>query len=146
MTTEKKDFLVELGTEELPPKALRELELAFKAGVEKGLAEAALTHGEVQSFATPRRLALYVKKLVSRQADQDVKRRGPPVSASFDASGQPTRAATAFAESCGVAIDALQKLDEGKGQFLFYIGKKAGTNAVELLPKIVQASLDALPI
>ena len=144
--TEKKDFLVELGTEELPPKALRELELAFLAGIHKGLAEAALSHGEIQSFATPRRLAVYVKKLVARQADQDVKRRGPPVSASFDAAGQPTRAASAFAESCGVAVDTLQKLDEGKGQFLFYIGKKAGTDAVELLPKIVQASLDALPI
>jgi len=143
---EKRDFLVELGTEELPPKALRELELAFLAGVGKGLADASLTHGEIQSFSTPRRLAVFVKRLVSRQADQDVKRRGPPVSASFDTAGQPTRAATAFAESCGVAVDALQKLDEGKGQFLFYIGKKAGTHAVELLPKIVQASLDALPI
>jgi glycyl-tRNA synthetase beta chain len=143
---EKRDFLVEVGTEELPPKALRELELAFAGGVRKGLAEANLSHGEVQSFATPRRIAVLVKRLPSRQPEQDVKRRGPPVSASFDATGQPTRAATAFADSCGVAIAALQRLDEGKGQFLFYIGKKAGTQTVELLPRIVQASLDALPI
>ena len=143
---EKRDFLVEVGTEELPPKALRELELAFLAGVRKGLAEANLSHGDMQSFATPRRIAVLVKRLPSCQPEQDLKRRGPPVSASFDANGQPTRAASAFADSCGVAVDALQRLDEGKGQFLFYIGKKAGTNTVELLPRIVQASLDALPI
>jgi glycyl-tRNA synthetase beta chain len=143
---EKRDFLVEVGTEELPPKALRELELAFLDGVRKGLTEANLSHGDVQSFATPRRIAVLVKRLLSRQPEQDLKRRGPPVSASFDASGQPTRAASAFADNCGVAVDALQRLDEGKGHFLFYIGKKAGTNTVELLPRIVQASLDALPI
>jgi glycyl-tRNA synthetase beta chain len=146
MTFEKKDFLVELGTEELPPTALRGLELAFASGVQSGLEKAGLTHSGLVSYATPRRLAVWVKKLVSRQPDQDIKRRGPPVSASFDASGQPTRAATAFAESCGVAVEALQKLEEGKGTFLFFIGTKAGAAATELLPSIVQASLDALPI
>ena len=144
--SEKRDFLVEVGTEELPPKALRELELAFVAGVRKGLIEVHLSHGDVQSFATPRRIAVLVKRLVSQQSEQDVRRKGPPVAAAFDAAGQPTRAASAFAESCGVAIEALQKLEEGKGTFLFYIGKKAGANTVELLPRIVQASLDALPI
>jgi glycyl-tRNA synthetase beta chain len=146
MTVAQKDFLVELGTEELPPTALRGLELAFASGVQSGLDKAGLTHSGLVSYATPRRLAVWVKKLVARQPDQDIKRRGPPVSASFDASGQPTRAATAFAESCGVAVDALQKLDEGKGTFLFFIGTKAGAAATELLPSIVQASLDALPI
>jgi len=143
---EKRDFLVEVGTEELPPKALRELELAFAGGLEKGLQEASLTHSGLQSFATPRRIAVQVKRLVSQQPTQDVKRRGPPVTAAFDASGQPTRAALAFAESCGVAVDALQRLDEGKGQFLFFIGTKPGMKTTELLPRIVQASLDALPI
>ncbi len=143
---EKRDFLVEVGTEELPPKALRELELAFAAGVKKGLDDAHLSHGEAQSYATPRRIAVLVKRLASRQPEQDVRRKGPPVSAAFDAAGQPTRAASAFAESCGVPIEALQRLDEGKGTFLFYIGKKAGTNTVDLVPRIVQASLDALPI
>jgi glycyl-tRNA synthetase beta chain len=143
---ERRDFLVEVGTEELPPKALRELELAFAEGVTKGLGAAGLAHGDVQSFATPRRIAVLVKRLASRQPEQNIKRRGPPVTAAFDASGQPTRAATAFAESCGVPASELQKLEEGKGQFLFYIGKKPGTDAVALLPGIVQASLDALPI
>jgi len=143
---ERRDFLVEIGTEELPPKALRELELAFAAGVRKGLDEAGLAHGDVQSFATPRRIAVLVKRLASRQPEQNVKRRGPPVNASFDAAGQPTRAAAAFADSCGVPVASLQKLDEGKGQFLFFIGTKPGTDTVELLPGIVRSALDALPI
>ena len=146
MSETKRDFLVEVGTEELPPKALRELELAFVAGVRKGLTAANLSHGDVESFATPRRIAVLVKRLAPQQPEQDVRRKGPPVTAAFDAAGQPTRAATAFAESCGVPIETLQKLEEGKGTFLFYIGKKTGTKAVDLLPKIVQASLDALPI
>jgi glycyl-tRNA synthetase beta chain len=87
-----------------------------------------------------------VKRLVARQPDQNIKRRGPPVSASFDGAGQPTRAALAFAESCGVTVDALQKLDEGKGQFLFFIGTKPGAAVTELLPQIVHSSLEGLPI
>jgi glycyl-tRNA synthetase beta chain len=146
MTAEKQDFLVELGTEELPPTALRGLELAFASGVQTGLDKAGLIHGDIVSFATPRRLAVWVKQLIARQPDQDIKRRGPPVNAAFDGAGQPTRAALAFAESCGVAVDALQRLDEGKGSFLFFIGTKPGAAATELLPQIVQTSLDALPI
>jgi len=145
MTVEQ-DFLVELGTEELPPTALRGLEQAFAAGVVAGLQKAGLAHGDVASFATPRRLAVIVKKLVERQPDQDIKRRGPPVNASFDGAGQPTRAALAFAESCGVPVDALQKLDEGKGSLLFFIGTKPGAAVAGLLPQIVQTSLDGLPI
>src|SRR5512141_595572 len=102
MSVGKRDFLVELGTEELPPTALRGLELAFASGVQAGLGKASLTHSDIVSFATPRRLAVLVKRLVARQPDQDIKRRGPPVNAAFDGAGQPTRAATAFAESCGV--------------------------------------------
>jgi glycyl-tRNA synthetase beta chain len=146
MTVERHDFLVELGTEELPPVALRGLELAFASGVQNGLDKAGLTHGDIISYATPRRLAVVVRRLVARQPDQDIKRRGPPVSAAFDGAGQPTRAALAFAESCGVSVDALQKLDEGKGSFLFFIGTKPGAAVTELLPGIVQASLDGLPI
>ena len=126
MKIERHDFLVELGTEELPPKALRGLEEAFASGVRTGLDKVFLEHGDVVSYATPRRLAVWVKKLAARQPEQDLKRRGPPVNASFDAAGAPTRAALAFAESCGTTVDALQRLDEGKGTFLFFIGKKAG--------------------
>ena len=140
------DFLVEIGTEELPPKALRGLEESFASGVRNGLDKAALEHGEIVSFATPRRLAVLVQRLASRQPDQDLKRKGPPLSAAFDASGAPTRAALAFAESCGTTVDALQRIEEGKGKFLFFVGVKPGALVGELIPGIVKAALDALPI
>jgi len=146
MSVERHDFLVEIGTEELPPKALRGLEEAFAAGVRSGLDKALLEHGEVLSYATPRRLAVLVRKLAARQPDQDLKRRGPPVSAAFDAAGAPTRAALAFAQSCGAGVEQLQRLDEGKGTFLFFIGTKPGATAAELVPGVVKAALDSLPI
>lgn len=146
MKVERSDFLVEIGTEELPPKALRGLEQAFAASLLAGIDKAGLAHGELVSFATPRRLAVWVKKLAARQPEQAIKRRGPPVSASFDAAGAPTRAALAFAESCGATVEGLQKLDEGKGIFLFFTGTKPGATAADLLPGLVRAALEALPI
>ena len=115
-TAAQRDLLVELGTEELPPKALRTLEQALVAGIGAGLDKAGLLHGELRlhhAAATggareaPRR----------RPPVQTVKRRGPPLAAAFDAAGEPTRAARAFAESCGVDVGALERLDEGKGEF-----------------------------
>jgi len=146
MKLERRDFLVEIGTEELPPRALALLQEAFRAGIETGLDKAGLVHGTIAGFATPRRLAVRVRRLASQQPEQHLKRRGPPVSAAFDATGQPTRAALAFADSCGASIEALQRLDEGKGMFLFFVGSRHGERAVDLLPGIVQAALDALPI
>ena len=140
------DFLVELGTEELPPLALPELERAFAAGIDKGLADAGLAHGGLKSFASPRRLAVLVRELSAQQPDQQIRRRGPPLNAAFDAVGQPTRAALAFAESVGVAVEALGRVREGKGEFLFHEGSRAGAPTPTLLPAIVQASLEALPI
>jgi glycyl-tRNA synthetase beta chain len=146
MTQLHRDFLVEIGTEELPPKALRTLEQAFVAGITAGLDKAGLTHGGAMGFATPRRLAVLVRRLAARQPLQHLKRRGPPVASAFDSLGGPTRAALAFAASCATSVEALQRLDEGKGSFLFFIGTKAGEEAVQVLPGIVQAALDALPI
>ena len=83
MTVERRDFLVEVGTEELPPKSLRALELAFAAGVRSGLEGAGLQFKALVSYATPRRLAVWVKKLAAQQPQQDIKRRGPPVSAAL---------------------------------------------------------------
>jgi glycyl-tRNA synthetase beta chain len=99
MRAEQRDFLVEIGTEELPPKALLELSQAFLAGLQAGLLQAGLSHGEMRPFATPRRLAVWVKRLAARQPEQNLKRRGPAVNAAFDAAGNPTRAALAFAQS-----------------------------------------------
>ena len=144
--SDKRDFLVEVGTEELPPKALRALEQAFAGALTAGLAKAGLRHGELKSFATPRRLAVLVRKLAARQPDQKIERRGPPVNAAFDAEGLPTRAAQAFAASCKASIEELQRREEAKGTFLYYVGVKAGSPAMELLPGLVRDALDALPI
>ena len=140
------DFLVEIGTEELPPKALLSLQDAFVAALRAALEKAGLGHGEIKGFATPRRLAVRVLRLAAAQPEQHLKRRGPPLSGAFDAAGAPTRAALAFAESCGTTVEALQRLDEGKGSFLFFVGARPGQAAIALLPGIVQAALDQLPI
>jgi glycyl-tRNA synthetase beta chain len=141
------DFLVELGTEELPPKALLTLSNAFRDGLVQRIDAAGLTHGAVEAFATPRRLALRVRKLAAEQAPQKVQRRGPPVKAAFDAQGQPTRAATAFAQSCGVDLAELGRETDPKGnEYLSYSGIKAGAQTVALLPGFVTEALEALPI
>ena len=146
MRAQRSDFLVEIGTEELPPKTLLTLQQAFVSALGAGLDKAALAHGELAGFATPRRLAVWVKRLALEQPEQHLKRRGPPVSAAFDAAGQPTRAALAFAESCGTTVAALERHDEGKGSFLYFAGTRPGERAVTLLPGLVQAALEQLPI
>jgi glycyl-tRNA synthetase beta chain len=146
MSTAARDFLIEIGTEELPPKALLTLAQALVAGVGAGLGKAGLGHGEVAGFATPRRLAVLVKRLAAQQPAQHLRRRGPPLSAAFDADGAPTRAAVAFAEGCGTSVGALERLEEPKGTFLYFVGTRAGEPAVKLLPGVVQTALEQLPI
>jgi len=141
-----RDFLVEIGTEELPPKSLFALAAAFADGIERGLKDAGLAYGAVGHYATPRRMAVRVRQLAGRQPDRAVERRGPPVKAAFDAQGAPTQAASAFARSCGVEVGALERLETPKGSWLVHRGTEAGAPTVRLLPDIVQASLDALPI
>ncbi len=143
----RRDLLVELGTEELPPKALRSLERAFAEGLVSRLTQAGLQPGRSESYATPRRLAVLVRRLAIQQPDQLIKRRGPPLSASFDGAGAPTRAATAFAASCGVPLEQLGREHDPKGnQYLSFEGVKAGASTAALLPDCVQQVLDALPI
>ncbi len=141
-----RDLLVEIGTEELPPKSLQALSQAFGDGVVAGLVAAGIAHGRVQLYAAPRRLAVLVRRVAERQPDQDVKRRGPPVSAAFGADGAPTRAAAAFAESCGTTVAALGRITEPKGEFLYHTGVKAGAATTTLLEGIVAGSLERLPI
>ena len=144
---ERRDFLIELGTEELPPKALRTLELAFAEELRARTHQAALRFGEVESFATPRRLAVLLRRLASHQPDQRIVRRGPSLRASFDAAGVPTRAGLAFAQSVGVALETLGTERDDKGnEYLRFEGLKQGAAAVSLLPALVQQSLEALPI
>ncbi len=144
---ERRDFLFELGTEELPPKALPQLEAALRDGIAANLKTAGLRHGAIESFAAPRRLAVRVRRLAAQQPDQAIRRRGPPLRAAFDGSGAPTRAAQAFAASCGVALEALgRERDEKDNEYLWYGGTKPGAATVTLLPQLVSAALDALPI
>jgi len=141
-----RDFLVELGTEELPPLALPELEKSFAEGLRTALAEASLAHAAIRSFATPRRLAVLVSALAPTQTAQSIKLKGPPVNAAFGKDGSPTTAALKFAEKCGVEVGALKRVVEGKGEFLYFEGSKAGQTTVSLLPGMVQRALEQLPI
>lgn len=136
------DFLVELGTEELPPKALKSLGDAFLAGIEKGLKAAGLNYTGTRVYAAPRRLAVLVEQLASQQPDRSMNLDGPPIQAAFDADGNPTQAALGFARKCGVDISEVDR----SGPKLRYAQHIAGQPAVKLLPTIVQDSLDDLPI
>ncbi|MEO6368484.1 MAG: glycine--tRNA ligase subunit beta, partial [Steroidobacteraceae bacterium] len=141
------DFLVELGTEELPPKALLALSESFRDGLVSRIDAAGLGHGKVDAFATPRRLAVRIKRLLLTAPQQTVQRRGPPVAAAFDKAGAPTRAGLAFAQSCGAALEALGRETDAKGnECLSYAGVKPGAAARDLLPAFVSEALDALPI
>jgi len=141
-----RDLLIEIGTEELPPKALKKLSTAFYNRVIEGFKFAELVHGDVQQFATPRRLALLVSALQEKQADKMVERRGPALTAAFDDEGCPTNAAIGFARSCGVEVDQLEKFETDKGTWLTYSSEQKGESAQSLIPNIVRQSLDTLPI
>lgn len=140
------DFLVEIGTEELPPRALTALISAFASELADGLKASQLSHGEIESFATPRRLALRVAKVSTHQPDRDIERLGPPVAVAFNDAGKPTRAATAFADSCGVDLEYIEKTATPKGDRLVFRSRQQGQPATELLHGIVADSLQALPI
>ncbi len=140
------DFLVEIGTEELPPKALKKLSEAFGAGIEAGLADAELSYGEVSLYASPRRLAVRIQQLQAKQADKTVERKGPAKKAAFDADGNPTKAVEGFARGCGVTVAELSEQETPKGTWMVYFMEQAGQDAKELLPAIVSQSLAKLPI
>jgi len=140
------DFLVEIGTEELPPKSLADLERAFAGHVQDGLRGASLDYSSLVSYATPRRLAVLVSGLLLEQPLQNIEKRGPPVAVAFAADGSATRAALAFAEGCGVPVEALGRVETPKGAWLFHRAQSPGRPAAELLPGIVTAALAALPI
>ncbi|QIB50450.1 glycine--tRNA ligase subunit beta [Pseudomonas sp. OIL-1] len=136
------DFLVELGTEELPPKALKRLAEAFLEGVEKGLKDAGLSYDSARYYAAPRRLAVFVGQLATQQPDRTNQMDGPPLQAAFDADGNPTKAAQGFARKCGVEVSELDR----SGPKLRYVQSIPGQPAHDLLPDIVDAALAALPI
>lgn len=141
-----KDFLVEIHTEELPPKALYNLSLAFADHLQQSLEKSELKHNGLKSFATPRRLAVIVKDLDTQQEDKSVQRRGPAVQAAFNENGEPTPAALGFAKSCGVNVDELEKLETDKGAWLVFDIKQEGQQTRDLIPAMVEEALHKLPI
>jgi glycyl-tRNA synthetase beta chain len=140
------DFLVEIGTEELPPKALRSLMVAFGEKLVGGIDDVRLSRGEVQTFASPRRLTVLVADLAEQQEDRKLEHKGPPVKIAFDADGMPTPAAAAFAKKCGVDVAKLGRNKTDKGEWLVFEKLEMGKSATELLPGLIENALRALPI
>ncbi len=143
-----KALLIELGTEELPPKALDELAGAFLRGICDGLAKRGIAAelDLARAYASPRRLAVHVPGVPKAQPEQAIERRGPALAAAFDAEGLPSKALLGFAQSCGIAVEQLQKLDTDKGAWMVWRTVKAGQSVAELLPAIVDEALKGLPI
>jgi glycyl-tRNA synthetase beta chain len=140
------DFLVEIGTEELPPKALKTLSKAFTKGIEDGLKDAGLNYETSKAFASPRRLALRINGLQTQQADKSVEKKGPSKKAAYDAEGNPSRAMLGFTGSLGIKPEQLEEMDTPKGTWLVYRSTEAGQETRSLLNNIVANSLNKLPI
>ena len=141
-----KNFLIELGTEELPPTQLRTLAEAFAANFEAELKSADLAHAGIQWFAAPRRLALKVAELAEGQADKVVEKRGPAVSVAFDADGNPTKAAEGWARGNGITVDQAERLKTDKGEWLLFKQEVKGKAAKELVVELAAKALTHLPI
>ncbi|MDH5612923.1 MAG: glycine--tRNA ligase subunit beta, partial [Gammaproteobacteria bacterium] len=140
------DLLIELGTEELPPKALKILSDVFTQGIVDGLRQAGFEIDAVQPYATPRRLAVLIKDVPASQPDRDVERKGPNLKAAYDAEGRPTKALEGFARSCGVAVEELVQEETDKGAWLVFRANEKGRPLSALLQEIIEQSLAKLPI
>jgi len=140
------DLLIEIGTEELPPKALKKLSAAFYQGVKDGIEKAELSYADIKQYATPRRLALVINDLEVQQQDKNIERRGPSITAAFDEDGCPSKAAKGFARSCGVKVEDLEKLETDQGAWLVFSTNQKGLASDQLIPAIVSTALDKLPI
>lgn len=143
--TDRADFLFELGTEELPPKALPSLSNALTQELMAGLQEAGLAVGEATSYAAPRRLAVLIRDVAFKTENQMVERKGPALASAFDAAGNPSRALEGFAKSCGVQVADLQKIETDKGTWLVHKAIQPGKTAGEILPAAITRALDKLP-
>ena len=144
MTTQ--NFLVEIGTEELPPKALKTLATSFADNVEAELNQAGLSFDKIEWFAAPRRLAVKVLNLATQQPSKEIEKRGPAVSAAFDAEGKPTKAAEGWARGCGITVEQAERIATDKGEWLVHRAKIEGQPTKNLLNDIVANALAKLPI
>ncbi|NGZ14269.1 glycine--tRNA ligase subunit beta [Vibrio aestuarianus] len=141
-----KEFLIELGTEELPPKQLRTLAEAFAANFEAELKTADLAHEGIKWFATPRRLALKVANLAQGQADKVVEKRGPAISVAFDADGNPTKAAQGWARGNGITVEQAERLKTEQGEWLLFKQEVKGQQAKAIVVELAAKALANLPI
>ncbi len=139
-------LLLELGTEELPPKALKNLGQSLQSEFKKRLNACRLTFDDCKWYATPRRLALYVTGLVEKQKDQQIEVKGPSINSAYDDSGKPTKAALGWASSLGISLDEADTLKTDKGEWLYYKSVKQGENTADLIPKMFSEALSSLPI
>tara|TARA_B110000090_G_scaffold44813_1_gene50458 strand:- start:2219 stop:4285 length:2067 start_codon:yes stop_codon:yes gene_type:complete len=144
MSTET--LLIELGTEELPPKALKKLAVTFLEQIKWQLDSAELAYEEIKWFATPRRMAVVVSQLVGRQADKIIDKRGPAVNVAFDIDGNASKAAIGWARSNGIDIGQAERLKTDKGEWLLHRATQAGKSVEDLIPEIVNTALTKLPI
>lgn len=144
MTTQ--NFLVEIGTEELPPKALKTLATSFADNVEAELNQAGLSFDKIEWFAAPRRLAVKVLNLATQQPSKEIEKRGPAVSAAFDAEGKPTKAAEGWARGCDITVEQAERIATDKGEWLVHRAKIEGQPTKNLLNGIVANALAKLPI
>jgi glycyl-tRNA synthetase beta chain len=148
MADKRLPLLIELGTEELPPKALDDLAGAFARGIVEGLEKRGVSadYASAKAYASPRRLAVYIADVAVAQPEQTIERRGPAIAASLGPDGEPSKALVGFAQSCGVEVSALEKLETDKGAWFVFRAVKPGQPTAALLPEIVTESLKALPI
>jgi len=142
----QENLLIELGTEELPPKSLRQLAESFASNVEAELNKAELSFEKVNWLASPRRLALVITNLSDSQADKVVEKRGPAVNVAFDADGQSTKAAQGWARSNGITVEQAERLVTDKGEWLLFKAEVKGKKIAELIPTIAADALAKLPI
>lgn len=140
------NLLIEIGTEELPPKSLKRLASAFKDEIVQSLNNAELKFSAANWHATPRRLAIVISDLEVSQEDKQQQRRGPSVSVAFDDDGKPTKATQGFAKSCGVNVEQLHRLKTDKGEWLAFDTVVKGKSTFELLPDMIETGLNRLPI
>ncbi len=140
------DFLLEIGTEELPPKLLPRLGQSLADHIRQALIKEALSFAEINFFASPQRLGILITQLCAQQTDHLIERRGPALRAAYDAQNQPTPALTGFARSCGVDIDQLEKLETAQGSWLIYRFTEKGKAVKELMPAIITQAIANLPI
>lgn len=140
------ELLIELGCEELPANGLADLARHLAEGMSSGLQKRGLTAGQCRALWTPRRLVVQIKDLPAAQAEQQLERRGPALSAGVDSTGQASKALVGFAASCGVTVEQLEKLETDKGSWFVHRKTQAGRPTIEVIPEVFAETLAALPI